>query len=146
RHLLAWEVRPMNAVNFYSSVLRAAAGSDAYPTSPGSAAYAATAGPAGTSDGGGTSSSGTTSVELGKDAFLRLLVTQLRYQDPINPVKDQEFIAQLAQFSALEQMNNIATQMQRLADFQWQFGGISQAASLLGRTVVILDPLTNGRI
>ncbi|HEY8497544.1 MAG TPA: flagellar hook capping FlgD N-terminal domain-containing protein [Limnochordales bacterium] len=136
----------MNAVNFYSSVLRAAAGSDAYPTSPGSAAYAATAGPAGTSDGGGTSSSGTTSVELGKDAFLRLLVTQLRYQDPINPVKDQEFIAQLAQFSALEQMNNIATQMQRLADFQWQFGGISQAASLLGRTVVILDPLTNGRI
>ncbi|MFS8534986.1 MAG: flagellar hook capping FlgD N-terminal domain-containing protein [Limnochordales bacterium] len=136
----------MVAVNFYNSVLRAAAASDAYPASSGSAFYAATTGTVRTSDSGGTSSSGTNSVELDKDAFLRLLVTQLRYQDPINPVKDQEFIAQLAQFSALEQMHNIATQMERLADFQWQFGGISQAASLLGRTVVILDPLTNARI
>ena len=40
---------------------------------------------------------------LGKDAFLRLLTTQLRYQDPLKPIDDQDFIAQMAQFAALEQ-------------------------------------------
>lgn len=42
--------------------------------------------------------------QLGKMDFLNLLVTQLRYQDPLNPIDDREFMAQLAQFSALEQM------------------------------------------
>lgn len=44
---------------------------------------------------------------LGKDDFLKLLVTQLQYQDPLNPMDDTDFIAQTAQFTALEQMQNL---------------------------------------
>ncbi|ABW19030.1 flagellar hook assembly protein FlgD [Alkaliphilus oremlandii] len=46
---------------------------------------------------------------LGKDAFLNLLVTQLKNQDPLNPMDDRDFIAQMAQFSSLEQMQNLNT-------------------------------------
>lgn len=45
--------------------------------------------------------------ELGKDAFLQLLMTQMQYQDPLNPMENTEMVAQLAQFSALEQMSNV---------------------------------------
>ena len=47
------------------------------------------------------------SSALGRDAFLQLLVTQLRHQDPMQPQADGEFIAQLAQFSSLEQLTHI---------------------------------------
>ena len=58
----------------------------------------------------------TGSGELGKEQFLQLLVTQLQNQDPLNPMEDQEFIAQMAQFSSLEQLMNLNTSMQGLTD------------------------------
>jgi len=55
----------------------------------------------------GVAESAAPSNELGKDDFLQMLITQLRHQDPMDPMKDQDFIAQLAQFSSLEQMHNM---------------------------------------
>ena len=52
--------------------------------------------------------------DLGKDAFLQLLVTQLQNQDPLNPQDNSSYIAELAQFSALEQMTNVASSLQDL--------------------------------
>ncbi len=51
---------------------------------------------------------------LGRDAFLQLLVTQLAHQDPTKPQADGEFIAQLAQFSSLEKLGEIAMSIQVL--------------------------------
>jgi flagellar basal-body rod modification protein FlgD len=68
--------------------------------------------------------------ELDKDAFLQLLITQLANQDPTNPVEDREFIAQLAQFSSLEQMTNMTKQMEKMASTNQ-----SLAVSYIGRVV-----------
>jgi flagellar basal-body rod modification protein FlgD len=68
---------------------------------------------------------------LGKDDFLRLLVTQLRHQDPLNPVENTEFMGQMAQFTSVEQLSNMAAALERMS-FAGQLG---QAVSLIGRTV-----------
>lgn len=72
---------------------------------------------------------------LGKDDFLKLLVTQLRHQDPINPVDDKEFIAQLAQFSSLEQMQNLTTSLNTMMESQQRLTALSQATSMIGKEV-----------
>ena len=53
---------------------------------------------------------------LGKDAFLQLLVTQMRYQDPLDPQDNSDYLAQLAQFSALEQMTNVSEGLESISD------------------------------
>ena len=72
---------------------------------------------------------------LGKDDFLKLLVTQLQHQDPTAPMDDKEFIAQMAQFSSLEQMTNMSQNFQRLQGVL----ASSEAAQVLGKTVLIQD-------
>ena len=71
--------------------------------------------------------------EMGKDEFLQILITQLTNQDPTEPMKDREFIAQMAQFSTLEQMTNMSDEFRQLGALL-QSG---QAVSLLGKNVDI---------
>jgi len=75
---------------------------------------------------------------MDKDDFLRLLVAKLTTQDPLSPMKDEDFVAQLAQFSSLEQLTNMNDNLKQ--DIQWNYL-LSQtisntmATSLIGRTV-----------
>lgn len=82
-----------------------------------------------------SSSSSSASSALDKDDFLQLLVTQLQHQDPLNPLDDKEFIAQLAQFSSLEQMNNVASGIETINDTLAKQDALS-AANYIGKTVV----------
>jgi flagellar basal-body rod modification protein FlgD len=76
--------------------------------------------------------------ELGKDQFLQILVTQLRNQDPMQPMQDKEFIAQMAQFSSLEQMVNMSKEMTSLR----QSAGM--AAALIGKEVSWVETKDTG--
>jgi flagellar basal-body rod modification protein FlgD len=71
------------------------------------------------------------STELGKDDFLKILITQLQNQDPTKPMEDKEFIAQMAQFSSLEQMTNMN---EAFKDMATQLNS-SSAMNYLGKTV-----------
>jgi flagellar basal-body rod modification protein FlgD len=73
--------------------------------------------------------------QLGKDAFLKLLTTQLQHQDPLNPMEDSEFMGQMAQFSTLEQITNMAGANTAMADNL----AFSKSVSLIGRTVTYTD-------
>ncbi|MDI2589255.1 flagellar hook assembly protein FlgD [Psychrobacillus sp. NEAU-3TGS] len=71
---------------------------------------------------------------LGKDAFLKILMAQLQNQDPTNPMKDTEFIAQMAQFSSLEQMSNLTKAFENFAQVQEQSQMI-EYSSFVGKEV-----------
>jgi len=79
---------------------------------------------------------------LGKDSCLRLLVTQLQHQDPTKPMEDREFISQMAQFSALEQMTNMNKEFQTLL----KSSRSSEAYGLLGKNVEGYSPNTGVRV
>jgi flagellar basal-body rod modification protein FlgD len=73
--------------------------------------------------------------ELGSDVFLRLLVTQLKSQDPTNPVEDRDFVAQLAQFTTLEQATNTNSLLNTLIAQNVQRSHMD-LVNLLGRAIV----------
>lgn len=74
-----------------------------------------------------------TNHELGKDDFLKILIAQLSNQDPTSPLENTEFIAQMAQFSSLEQMTNMSQNFEKMASFI----NTSEAQSMLGKTVEV---------
>jgi flagellar basal-body rod modification protein FlgD len=85
-----------------------------------------------------SSSSSTSTGGLGKDDFLQLMVTKLQYQDPLNPASDTDYIAQLAQFSSLEQLSNISDEL--TSSNQWSYLQSQSlnnvlASNLVGREV-----------
>ena len=75
------------------------------------------------------------SQNLGKDEFMKILIAQLTHQDPTEPMKDTEFIAQMAQFSTLEQITNMTQDFSKLAGIL----SSSQALGLLGKSVELVD-------
>ena len=80
----------------------------------------------------GTSTSGTTAAsQLDQETFLKLMVAQLRNQDPMNPTDSSQFLAQTAQFTSLEKLQQVADQSAQAFTAQMAFG----ASSLVGRTV-----------
>lgn len=74
------------------------------------------------------------SSELGKDAFLQLLVCQMQNQDPLNPSTDTEFVSQLATFSQLEELQNLTASTDK-----------SQAFTLVGKDVILTATDSNGK-
>lgn len=78
-----------------------------------------------------TAGGGAQSTTVTKDEFLSLLVTQLKNQDPLNPTDQKEMLAQLAQFSSLEQMQNLNQTLTAGS----QFSQMAQSAALIGKTI-----------
>jgi flagellar basal-body rod modification protein FlgD len=66
---------------------------------------------------------------LGKDDFLKILITQLKNQDPMQPLQDKEFIAQMAQFTSVEQLTNMSSEMKLLRQ------SLGFASGLIGKEV-----------
>ena len=73
--------------------------------------------------------------QVGQDQFLKLMVAQLKSQDPIEPIKDQEFLGQLAQFSTLSGIEKLNANFSDMLSLQQ----ITQGSNLIGRQVVYKD-------
>lgn len=76
---------------------------------------------------------------LGKDEFLKILITQLENQDPTQPLQDKEFIAQMAQFTSVEQLTNMSGEMKLLRQ------SIGMASGLIGKSVSWLGVDSEGK-
>jgi flagellar basal-body rod modification protein FlgD len=91
--------------------------------------------PTSTSPAAHTQSTAAINGMMGKDDFLKLFVAQLQHQDPMNPMQDADFMGQMASFSTLEQVSNMASENARIA----QNLASTSAIGLIGRTVTWVD-------
>ena len=85
-----------------------------------------------------TKTTTTKNDDLGKEAFLQLLVTQLQNQDPLDPQDNSSYIAELAQFSSLEQMTNVVKNLEDLSKVVGNIDTsvlIGQLSSMIGKNV-----------
>ena len=82
----------------------------------------------------GTSTAAVEKESLGKDDFLKMLVAQLQNQDPLNPLDGTDFTAQLAQFSSLEQLDNMNSQLNVIGLYQSSLNN-SQSVGLIGQQI-----------
>lgn len=76
--------------------------------------------------------------ELGKDEFLKILMTQLQNQDPLDPMDDKDFISQMATFSSLEQTMNMASSLEQMVQNQFQ-SPVAQYSHMIGQEVTYED-------
>ncbi len=76
---------------------------------------------------------------VGKEDFLQLLVVQMQNQDPLDPIKNEDYLAQLAQFNSLEQMINLNETLQSMSSMQT----LASSSNLLGKTIEALDNAGN---
>ncbi|MBM7564614.1 flagellar hook capping FlgD N-terminal domain-containing protein [Paenibacillus sacheonensis] len=79
-------------------------------------------------------------TSMGKDDFLRILVTQLQNQDPMQPLQDKDFIAQMAQFSSVEQLVNMSDQLTALRQ------NLGMASTMIGKNVQWYDYSETGEM
>jgi flagellar basal-body rod modification protein FlgD len=85
---------------------------------------------------GASASPPSSASNLGLQDFMKVLLTHLTYQDPMKPMDNQEFLAQMAQFTAVEQSQQLNERVQQLIDNQ----AALQSVGLIGRTVDITTP------
>jgi flagellar basal-body rod modification protein FlgD len=83
------------------------------------------------------SSDALTNANLGKEDFLNLLVTQMQHQDPLDPLKNEDFVAQMAQFSSLEQLINVNSTLEQVQLLGSSMNN-AQAVSLIGKSLTVI--------
>jgi flagellar basal-body rod modification protein FlgD len=81
---------------------------------------------------GSSTTRATGDMGLSKDAFLQLLVSQLKYQNPLNPTDGGQYMAQLAQFATLEQLEHVAKGQDEASNWQKALAGASMVGSVVG--------------
>lgn len=78
-----------------------------------------------------TQSTSERELEFGQDAFMKLLLTQLKYQDPLSPMEDREFISQLAQFTSLSELQKLNDNFSQMTQTQ----ALASGTAFIGKTV-----------